>query len=62
MLGKFFPVVTSLALAGALTRMELLPEQSSGERESGWSGNWADWDNEGHNDWQNDAPSPPGGK
>ena len=30
---------------------------------SAWSNNWADWDNDaGHNNWDNQAPSPPGGK
>lgn len=52
------------AISGALARVERLPEAgaSSIRCDGGWSRNWADWDNEGHNNWENWAPEPPGGK
>lgn len=56
------------SVAGTLRRLSTLPE--SGRRLSqaqaqaeGWKNNWADWDNDGHNDWQNgNSTPPPGGK
>lgn len=51
---------------GAIERANQSPSLGDGELDvshSAWNNNWADWDNTGsHNEWDNWAPTPPGGK
>lgn len=53
------------AIHGALARAQRLPQVGPASIRCGgpWDSNWADWDNEGHNNWEDWAPEPPpGGK
>lgn len=69
MLGAAKPrPVGRAAMAGAVKRLAILPAVPAGRHTGSrvnqprcWNNNWADWDNSGHNDWEDWAPSPPGG-
>ncbi len=55
------------AVDGLIARLSTQPDVSAEETlesgPKGWSNNWADWDNDGHNNWVNANPTPPpGGK